>query len=477
MSRIARVLIILYVGLLAALPALASDKPAQCKHAGSIVDIAGFLMADPPNPPRFWRNPYGDDAAYLAIRYGGMTYRAGSALLERLSEVPRKAPRIEELRLAFADRADRPGLFEALVKTADNAGVLSRIGPSAMRAMLLAGDAAPLYAVLDRWRADRSQEVRLSEAMLADALLDLDDREKSRLAAGAEAAGQWSLAGQILMRRSDLGEWLALRKRAPDAPKTAELAKIEYFSAVRLIGRAAPLDLDKLPADMAPALDRARFYQAQWEPLVAAARASPRAQILLTLLNQTGEERIATVAAANLVAAVAGGKLDAADADAVVVRLAEELEAVLGRGRLQDLLAPLYVPSGWASRINETAREALDRALARHALAALARGETDSRPPRPASLSADFPWQAWVEAAASKQPAGPAGQGDQGLDFEMATLRGDFGKALATIKTLEDPKLAHLRADALLRDLDWRCSKLLGPPNPFQLPVYVFDGK
>ena len=472
MPRIAHVLIIFYAGFLAALPALASDRPALCRHAAAIVDVAGFLMEDPRSPPRFWRNPYGDDAAYLAIRYGGMTYRAGSALLERLSQVPRKAPRIEELRLAFADRADRPGLFEALVKASDNAGVLNRIGPSAMRAMLLDGDAARLYAVLDRWRADRPDEVRLSEAMLADALLDLDDGDKSRLAAGAEAAGEWGLAGQILMRRGDLGEWLALRKRAPDAPKTAELAKIEYLSAVRLMGRAAPLDLDKLPAEMAPALDRARFYQAQWDPLVAAARASPRAQILVTLLNQTGEERIAAVAAANFAAAVAGGKLDAADGDAVVIRMAEELAAVLGRGRLQGLLAPLYVPSGWASRINETAQDALDRALARQALAALARGETEARPQRPASLSAGFPWQAWVDAAASRQPIAPD---EQGLDFEMATLRGDYAGALATLKPIADARLAHLRADALLRDLDWRCSKLLGPPNPFQLPVYMFE--
>jgi len=475
MPRIARALIILYAGLLAALPALASDKPELCRHAGAIVDIAGFLMEDPPNPSPFWRNRSADDAAYLAIRYGAMTYPAGSALLERLSRAKRKAARIEELRLAFADRTERPGLFEALVKDADNAGVLSRIGPSAMRAMLLEGDAGRLYAVLDRWRAEHADAVRVSEGMLAEALVDLDDGEKSRLAAGAEAAGEWGLAGQILLRRGDLNEWLALRKRAPDAPKTAEAQKSEFVSAVRLFGRKAPLDLGKLPAEMATVLDRAQRFQAEVEPLVTAARASPRAQILATLFNQTGEERIASVVAPNLVRALNGGGLDAADGDAVVVRMADELEAVLGQGRLQGLLAPVPVPEAWASELNTSMQGVLDRALARRALAALARGETDARPQRPASLSSGFPWQAWVDAATMRQPVVADAQGDRSLEFEMATLRGDYGRALAIVRPLKDPSLSHLRANALMRDLDWRCNRLLSPANPFQVPVYVFD--
>ena len=125
MPQIVRTLIVLYALLAALLPAQAADKPALCKHAGTIVDIATFLMEEPPKPPNFWRNRYGDDAAYLAIRYGGMTYEAGTALLERLNQVKRKAARIEELRIAFANRTDRPGLFDALLKEADNVGVLN----------------------------------------------------------------------------------------------------------------------------------------------------------------------------------------------------------------------------------------------------------------------------------------------------------------------------------------------------------------
>ena len=477
MPQIVRFLIVLTALLAAALhPVQAADKPALCKHAGDIVDIATFLMEEPLEPPAFWRNRYADDAAYLALRYGGMTHEAGSALLERLSQVKNKAARIEELRLAFAERTERAGLFDALLKEADNVDVLERIGPSAMRAMLLDGDAARLYAVFDRWRADPSKSVALSESMLADALLDLDDPEKSRLAAGAEAAGEWGLANQILVRRSDLGAWLALRQRAPDGPKTAEARQNEYLFALRLLGRSAPLDPTKLPAEMAAVLDRARRFQAQWEPFVAAARVSPRAHILVTLLNQTGEERIASVVAPNLVRAVDSGRLDAGDGDAVVAQMAGDLDAVLGQRQLQDLLAGVNAPTEWASQHNQMARDAVDRALARHALAAFARGETETRPGPPVGLSVGFPWQAWLDAAASKQPVGADAQGDQSLDFEIATLRGDCGRALATIKSLADKRLAHLRANALMRDLDWRCSKLLGPATPIQLPVYRFDG-
>ncbi|MBV8566074.1 MAG: hypothetical protein JO273_11540 [Methylobacteriaceae bacterium] len=442
----------------APLPARAADDPAVCRQAAVIVELANFLISEPPEPPRFWRNRYADDAAYLAIRYGKLSREAGSALLKRLGEVRRKSPRIDELRLAFADRADRVAMFDALVGATDNGGVLVTIGPSAMRAMLLDGDGARLYAAFDRWRAT-SPAVALSEGLLAEALFDLDDGQKSRLAAAAEAAGEGGLARQILIREADLGEWLALLKRAPDGPKTAEALEKEYRAAVLLYGRRTPLDLDKLPADMPALLASARRFQAQFGPLEAAAALSPRLEILITLLNQTGEDRIASVAATNLVRAIKTGTLDAADGDAVVAQMVAELVVVLGQKRLRDTLYPLVAPDG------RPAIESFDRAVVRHALGAFARGETGTPPPQPATLSPDFPWQDWIEAARARQPAASGKQGnieDRSLAFEIDSLRGDFGKALEDIQPLKDWKLAYALADSLMHDLDWRCSKLLG---------------
>ena len=90
--------------------ARAAGDPAACRHAATIVDLARFVIDGPPDQPRFWHNRYGDDAAYLAIRYGGVSYQAASAMLQRLDDGGHRAPRIDELRLAFANQADNRAL-------------------------------------------------------------------------------------------------------------------------------------------------------------------------------------------------------------------------------------------------------------------------------------------------------------------------------------------------------------------------------
>ncbi|MBV9813274.1 MAG: hypothetical protein JO326_11025 [Acetobacteraceae bacterium] len=237
-----------------------------------------------------------------------------------------------------------------------------------------------------------------------------------------------------------------------------------------LYGRPVPLDLDKLPSDMASVSASASRFQAEFGPLEAAAQLSPRLEILLTLLNQTVEDRIASVVATNLVRAIKSGTLDAGDGDAVVARMVAELVVVLGQDRLRRTLYPLFTPD------ERPAIESFDRGVARHALGPFARGETSTPPPRPAMLSPEFPWQVWVEAAQARQPMASGKESsaeDQSLAFEIDSLRGDFGKALADIQALKDWKLAYSLADSLMHDLDWRCSKLLG--RALRPTVYEFD--
>src|SRR5688572_3866088 len=83
--------------------AQAQDRPPDaCVHAPTIVTVADFLLTEPVTKPNFWRDRAGDDAAYLKIRYGGMTYAEGSELLASLEKRSHPPQRILELKLAYA---------------------------------------------------------------------------------------------------------------------------------------------------------------------------------------------------------------------------------------------------------------------------------------------------------------------------------------------------------------------------------------
>jgi hypothetical protein len=69
---------------LAAVASEGAVKPQSCSYAPVIVDAADFVLTEPLIKPPIWRDRFGDDAAYWKIRYGGLDYDAGAALLRQL---------------------------------------------------------------------------------------------------------------------------------------------------------------------------------------------------------------------------------------------------------------------------------------------------------------------------------------------------------------------------------------------------------
>lgn len=92
----------------------AQAQPGACAHTPAILDAGDFLLAEPATFPNFWRDRFGDDAAYLKIRYGGLAYAEGSALLAGLEKRSHPPLRIVELRLAYATTPDRAAMIAGM---------------------------------------------------------------------------------------------------------------------------------------------------------------------------------------------------------------------------------------------------------------------------------------------------------------------------------------------------------------------------
>ena len=79
------------IGMAISPAAAAQTEPGACAHTATILDAGDFLLAEPATFPNFWRDRFGDDAAYLKIRYGGLTYAEGTALLAGLGKTQSSA--------------------------------------------------------------------------------------------------------------------------------------------------------------------------------------------------------------------------------------------------------------------------------------------------------------------------------------------------------------------------------------------------
>lgn len=457
--------------------ALAPSKPARvCDQVDVILSVADFLLIEPQNRPRFWRDVYGADAAYFRIRYDGLRYEEGRALLDQLAARTPAPERLVSLRVAFARPADRSALFAAIEPTAAKSPFAS-LDQSALRAMVVDGDIDRLVDGFSQWRRanEESFDRSAASANLANAIDDLDDGVKAMLADRMEKAGLWATASEISARRSDLADWLALQDRKPGGPiaaKDRDLALRRPF----VIARAYPIDLDKQPAEL-QRIERARTWRGISEALYALTRRAPNDGALLsTVLNQHGDPRIATDLAAGLVADIDAGRLDPINApDDVVRAMVERLDRIIGRVEREKQLRSFKIYTLWAQQ--DEASAAIDRALARQALAPVVRGEKPEAE-RPSALTEDFPWNAWKRMANIVRVGSDASvTDDRMIAAELLDAAGRWSEALNVLKAERDWQAARRRAHALMVSLDRRCGRDLSHPVPFSEPIYRFSAR
>jgi hypothetical protein len=457
--------------------AQAQDRPPDtCVHAPTIVTVADFLLTEPATKPNFWRDRAGDDAAYLKIRYGGMTYAEGSELLSSLEKRSHPPQRILELKLAYAKSADRAAMLAEIPPQPSIGSVVPLLGESAWRALAVEDDGDWLLGELKRWKAANPERADQSpiHRQFPIAIIDLDDETKTGLAKRAEEAGLAMLAFNLYATKQDLTDLAGFIDRNPASGSgtPAEQRESSIRFALMLADLQPALEMTKQPAEIR-AVDAKRGYKTMMQPFWPLVRQFPPAAMLLTVFNQTGETRIGTEVAAGMLAEIDAKRLDPVNKpDAVFAAMVAGLDKVLGPERRMTELASFR--SVAAGEQNETAADIVDRAIARLELAPFVLGTAAEAPPHPTSLTKEFPWDQWVSVAKNLDDGTASDEDDRRIAAELLIGADRTPEALALLQADADWQAAQRRAHALLHDLDRRCGGLLRHPAPLSGTLYRF---
>ncbi|QCI63635.1 hypothetical protein [Phreatobacter stygius] len=455
-----------------------SQPVPACRFNADIVAAADFLLTEPRIERRFWRDRASDDAAFLKIRYAGLSHADGLRLIDELRQRRPPPQRIEELRLAHARPADRATVLDGPIDSATGP-VLSA---SAFRAAILDDDGERLFKALIR-RASPQQTPILADALqvqLARGLADLDDATKDRVARRAEAAGFWRFSLEVLAAKSDPSAWLATLKRSPFAPPDA--ARLAELFAPLWRGYATlnpqAYQRDALPVELRAAAEQLEARRmpetTSIDHVNTLVRLAPRAQFLMTVLNQTGSVRLGSEVAQPLVEDIQAGRLDPAqDDDAVQILIFSGLDRVLGRAQASAQL--MSFRSSIGSAPDQTTLIRLERTVARQALRPYLTGNRPALPERPLPLSPDFDWESWSRTAQILRAGTPVPDGSQPIAAELLEAAGRYPEALLAWRHVADREAGRIGAHAMLLALDQRCARLMSPPAPLQEPVYRFE--
>ena len=234
-----------------------------------------------------------------------------------------------------------------------------------------------------------------------------------------------------------------------------------------------PLDV-RLSRPRSGPFSRSRFKRsmAPFGPLIGHA---PDTAILMSLLNMTGEMRIASEVAQGLLSDIEAGRLDPVGApDAVMTSMIERLDKVLGKESREQLLASLprgggsiFFPKDFVSYV--------DRAVARNALAAFLRGDATVAPNRPEALSAALDWDGWLKIAGDLLANRPIDDANRLISADLLLAAGQPAAVLDSLRLSASQEEARSRAWYLMHRLDRRCGDIFRRPLPAQEHLYRFD--
>jgi hypothetical protein len=463
------------IGIAPISPAAAAQaEPSACTHTPTILDAGDFLLAEPATFPNFWRDRFGDDAAYLKIRYGGLAYAEGTALIAGLEKRSHPPLRIVELRLAYAKTPDRAAMIAAMQPLPNAKSIVPQLGQSALRALVTEDDGGWLLGELGRWRAadaDQFDASRISVG-LAQVLADLDDDAKSRLAKRAEDAGIWPMALEMRAVKDDLSDYVAYLDRLPPAVRPDKGGRTGFVrKALNLANLRPSFDMAKQPAEV-QALDGQNDLGPAIRSIGQLIAYVPQTAILLPLVNQTGNLSLGTAVAGAINAQIAAKHLDPINnPDTVTATMLDGIDYVLGRRDREHNLRDALI----SEMQGETAESFMDRALARVMLGSFMLDNGAEPPRRPDLLTATFPWEQWVGLAGKLKTGEAIAPEDRIVAADLMIAADRPADALALLKTAGDWKTAVRRSHELALRLDRRCADLLRPPMPLSQPIYRFE--
>lgn len=458
------------LGLTLFTPAAYAEDAATCPAKPVILAFSDTVLADREKLPRLKARGFGAEAAYLKIRYGGLSLDEATELAHGL----RDAGVREAIDLAGAIDGARDG-FDAL----DNADPVQLNGlVSTVRAILLHGDGDELLAAIASLPPERQIPV---SGRIVPAIADRSDEEKAKLAASAGRYKLHFLQAGLVASQRDPNAWPVFVAGFPETARLADLTRM-WSWAPALVGNPA---LPRIPVPDAAAQATQKNLHAIW---IMAAK-EPERDFLMTYLNQTGDVASAKKAAEAVLAEIAAGRirpeglldpawlvayrtLRTAVADPAVVDTTLEIIPVNTRR---------VVPPTSSVSI----RDLIDRIVAIDALAPYLTGKSDVLPDAPADISPKFraEWPMWVELSKSLKsvPLTPLAKDPVKAPIvaELLFAAGDHARLADFVLAVEPVETRLAIAMDFSMRLDRSCQSYLHHPAEALLlagqPIFKFD--
>lgn len=470
-----------FVAVSAALSGPTFAQQEACKEAPALLAAADLLLREPAEKPKFWRDRYGAGGAYLKMRYGGLDFLAGDALLSSLETRAKPPERGEELRLSHVRTDGRAARIPLIPPTARDGTNLPLLGPSVLRALVLEDGGDWLVGETKRWfDAQPDNPQRFSFAVsVARSVSDAGDDAKEALADKAEAAGVWNLAFAAHAVRDDLSDLVGLLDRAPAGalgnPAGQDAAAFRenlIRFALTIADMRETFDITRQPAEV-KTFDAKRQYGQAFRDMYRLTGQVPELHMLLTVLNQTGRIELATELTPALATALAEGKLDPRQPAGVVAAMVDGLDRILGRATREGTLDSFDVTAGPSGFPPEKASAYADRMIARHALAPLVLGKA-AKIDAPPALTKAFDWARWHRVAGSLSSGTPIDEIDRFVAADLLVGAARFDEAVAMIEQVGDVVAAQPSAYTLAVSLDRACLGAMKPATPLFDGIYRF---
>lgn len=468
--------------LLGAASATAQDSkgdPSSCRHAPAILAAADYLLTVPVQQNLgFWRDWHGADAAYLKTRYAGMPYTDVRTLLGALGQRSRPPQRLLELSLAHASASDRTAMIAGLAPPSASKSSLTSFGASAWRALVTGGGSDWFLEELARSFKTDPLVLALMPSM-SQSLAGLDEETITAFGRRAEDKGLWRFAYYVYGQAADLGHLVSYLQRMPEegypsgSGTLEEKRKNALGSALTQAYSRSFFDLSIQPTQV-KALVATRPATASLGVLAELVSRAPETAMLSSALNQTGELRIVSEVATELLADIKANRLDPAnEPDGVVVSMVERLDGVLTARVREGVLSVIGVTGLGGDPGSETAALFVDKAIARYALAPVVRGEMRT-PSKPDTLARDFSWERWAAVATGLAARQPVAEKDRLVAADLLAAADKPLEALQALGSAVEWKDARRAAHGMLKRLDGRCGRLLDNPLPYLEPLYRF---
>jgi len=455
-------------------PAFSNEPIGTCIEQPIILSLANKILEKRRGTSLAAMQNFGDQAAYLIMRYGDLSDSETITFLDRIEteKVPRAARIKDAYLIANGLRDPKDVLFDYGI---------ARLKSSAARAMILRDDGALIFSSLRNadfsflgktpGRATLQQSKNVS-SRLTKILSDLPDETRLKIALAAERAGGITAALTLLADQSDLTAYREMVDRYPDhfvlhdAPNFPESFGASLRSQKKPLGVKPPEDGWRFVAN------RHSFEIARVDYWFAPFN------IFRSLSSTMREKSSVTNAAIAINHAIDSGAINPIKrTDAAWIYIYLRLVEQMGQQPVDDVLNTYFRGPRRYLR-NQSMREIIHRMIATGALWEYVLGFDDAPPIVPPLLAnTDFDWERWAKTAEilrNKPQVENFDNTEVVIALELAFSVGWYDLAIA----LADRALPKHQALIVLKDfiqrLDQHCAGFLWMPGSRPGSLYRF---